>query len=203
MSRSSFPDAACARQWHDLLLAGDGTMPGVICQAFLDPLLAHLRRTFPHEDDHLLQEAVHSALLGYVKHPETYNPDRNPNLGRYLKMAVSGDARNLHSRERRRQRGRKVVELDTLGGNEPVAGGPLLRLIRDEETDQLSRAADAVGASSEDLVVMRLFLKGEKATVVYAAALGLTHLPVQEQEAEVKRAKDRVKKRWRRLKLHG
>lgn len=201
MSRSSFPSREDAQALHARLLAGNPVAAGLACEAFLAPLIAHLRRRFPEEDEHLLEDAADMTLVNYVKRPEKYDPARHPDPGAYLRMDAEGDVRNSRKREGKHHRGRELVELDTVGGNED-GGAPLLRLIREEEREGLRRAAERT-IDSADLEVMRLLMAGEKATAVYAAALNLGHLPQPEQEAEVKRAKDRVKKRWTRLKPHG
>jgi hypothetical protein len=46
--------------------------------------------------------------------------------------------------------------------------------------------------------VLALMLDGERSSAAYAQVLGITGLPAAEQEREVKRAKDRIKKRLER-----
>ncbi len=52
--------------------------------------------------------------------------------------------------------------------------------------------------SLEERRVMDLMLDGERKTRVYAEALGLSGLPAAEQKREIKRVKDRLKKRLER-----
>jgi hypothetical protein len=47
--------------------------------------------------------------------------------------------------------------------------------------------------------VVQLMADGERRSPTYAALLGLGHLPAAEQAREVKRVKDRLQKRLRRL----
>lgn len=202
MSRPPFPSPEDARNLHALLLAGHPGAAGLACEAFLAPLIAHLRLRFPQADDHLLEDAAHLTLVNHVKRPEKYDPARHPDPGAYLRMDAEGDVRNAVRREGKHHRDREFVELDAVSGKEE-GGGPLLRLIRDEDAADFRRAVEAA-SDPTDLVVMRLLMAGEKATAVFAAALGIGHLPPPEQEAEVKRAKDRAHKRWRRrLKPYG
>jgi hypothetical protein len=49
-----------------------------------------------------------------------------------------------------------------------------------------------------DRRVLRLMVDGERRTAVFAAVLGLDGQPAEAQRREVKRAKDRIKKRLER-----
>jgi hypothetical protein len=53
--------------------------------------------------------------------------------------------------------------------------------------------------SAEELRVVMLMLDGERSTDACARVLGLADLPAPEQAREVKRVKDRLGKRLRRL----
>ena len=56
---------------HRALLAGDETATSRIAELFLPLLVARLQREFaPRPDRHLLETAVHDALLSYFLHPQ-------------------------------------------------------------------------------------------------------------------------------------
>jgi hypothetical protein len=206
MNRSSaFPSAEDARALHARLLGEDVTAGGDVCEVFLAPLIAFLHRCFPREDPDLLQSAVDMALVGYIKQPQKYDPQRHPDPGAYLRMAAKGKAMNLHRDEARHRRTRERVELDTLAGNEGGREGPALRLIRDEQDADARQLIAAVEGQCDprDSAVLRLLLDDVKAMAAYAAVLGISHLPIEAQEQIVKRAKDRVKKRLGRYKHHA
>jgi len=209
MNRSSaFPSAEVARALHDRLLAGDGTAAGDVYQAFLDPLIAFLEGQLPREDPDLWFDASVEALTDYVKNPQQYNPQRHPNPSAYLRMAARGDALNSYQREERRRRHRKfVVELeDELGNDSRSDDGPVLRLLtREEEEAEAQRVIEALekDADPDEIAVLHLMFDGVRATARYAAALGISHLPIDEQRRIVKRYRDRWTKRFERYKRHA
>ena len=54
------------------------------------------------------------------------------------------------------------------------------------------------GLSDAESRALDLLLDGERKTAVFAEALGIGHLPMKDQRAEVKRVKDKLKKRIER-----
>ncbi len=54
------------------------------------------------------------------------------------------------------------------------------------------------GLSDAESKALELLLDGERKTAVFAEALGIGHLPTTDQRAEVKRVKDKLKKRIQR-----
>ena len=196
----SFPSADEGLQFHRRLQTADALAPSDVCAAYLEPLLAGLAGGFPRVDPHLLETAAHMTLFAYVRHPEKYDPGRR-DLAGYLRMAARADLLNLLGREKRHHRGRvflSSVELDEEGGNSSGREEePSLRLQRDEEAGERERFLRSVAESLSppDRRVLELMLAGERRDAVYAEALGLGGLPAGDQQRDVKRAKDRVKKR--------
>jgi DNA-directed RNA polymerase specialized sigma24 family protein len=199
----SFPPVADGFALHLRLCDQDSTTPADVCQAYLGPLLAWLESRSRHADPHLLQTAAQDALLAYVQRPQAYDPARL-DLGAYLRMAARRDLLNLLCKERRHHRGRipwGAVEEDEDGGN--LIGReeePLVGLERAEEAEawcQFLRQV-AEGFTEGERGVLGLLLAGERRTAAYAAVVGCGGLPGDEQEREVKRVKDRVKKRLER-----
>jgi hypothetical protein len=188
---------------HLRLAVYDPVAPADVCRAYLGPLLAWLEAKYARVDPHLLQTAVHEALLGYVQRPLSYDPRRG-DLAPYLRMAARADLFNLLSRESRHHQQRiswPAVEQDLEAGN--LSRGeedPADRLEREEEAEASRAILRAVEArcSEAEKRVLALMVAGERATTAYAEALGLAGLPVAEQEREVKKVKDRIKKRLER-----
>jgi hypothetical protein len=177
--------------------------PADVYRAYVDPLLGWLAQNFPGVDDHHLLTAIHDTLLAYVNRPERYDPGRL-DLGAYLRMGARADLLNLLSRERRHQRGRvafSVVELDAESGNLSGSDGePSEHAEREEEAERCRgflREVTKDWACGEKRV-LELLLAGERKDDIYARALGIDDRPRAELEAEVKRVKDRVKKRLER-----
>jgi RNA polymerase sigma-70 factor (ECF subfamily) len=197
--KPSFPPAADGLALHLRLCDQDPTAPADVCGAYLGPVLAWLEGRSRHPDPHLLQTAAEDALLAYVQRPQAFDPARL-GLGAYLRMAAHRDLLNLLAKERRRQRRIapwNVVEEDEEGGNligreeEPLAG-----LERAEEAEEWRRFLVQVAKRLTEVEqqVLGLLLAGERRTAAYAAVIGCGDLPGDEQEREVKRYKDRVRK---------
>jgi hypothetical protein len=126
-------------------------------------------------------------------------------LDAYLRMAATGDLRNLLRRERRHHRHRRDWE-SVEHSPEPWKylgreDDPALRLcIAEAHAEVRARVPARVwaGLSAVERPALELLLQGEHRTEVFARACGLAHLPRAEQEREVKRLKDRVKARVKR-----
>jgi hypothetical protein len=173
-----------------------------VCRAYLQPLLDWLARQFGDIDADLRQMAAHDALFNYVQNPGSYKPDRG-DLAVFLRMAARRDLWNLLQRERRHHRDR--VAWDSVA--DAVADGNLSRdeeapaeLEQAEETRQWRDllAALLTNFTEAERQVLDLMLAGERRTAEYALVLGLANLAPAEQEREVKKVKDRIKKRLQR-----
>jgi hypothetical protein len=197
MTDSPWPPADRAAELHRRLAAADPLAPADFAQAFLEPLAAFLYRTNRQVDEHLCGEAAGRAIVSVVKNPSSYDPAKGE-LAAYLKMAAAGDLKNLLARERKHREGRvdqNPVELADAAGNTPAEGpgdDPGLSF------DHPALAAVIAGLSDVDRAVLGLMRAGERKTEAFAAVLGIGHLPVGEQRAEVKREKERIFKRLRR-----
>jgi hypothetical protein len=179
-----------------------------VLQAYLDPLLAWLAAKYAGIDPHFRQTAVHDALVTYVQSPQSYDPTRS-DLAAYLRMAARWDLANLLKAESKHHQGRvawAVVEEAVDGGNLFRGEDPSLQLERAEETQQWQAFLETLidTFTEEERRVLHLMLAGERKTGVYAKALGLDDRPAPEQEREVKKVKDRIKKRLERgVQGHG
>jgi hypothetical protein len=84
-----------------------------------------------------------------------------------------------------------IVELDPVAGN----------LLQQEEGAQLHQQEEGLMnllQDPKDRQILALRLEGERRTAVFAEILGVSHLPMEVQRREVKRAKDRIDKILRR-----
>lgn len=158
----------------------------------------HLRLRFPSiavgVDPDIYTSAVFDALTDYFKNPGKYDPTKGGLMG-YLKMAARRDMQNLLAKEKRHAKGRvslESVEFRQSDGNdisERVA----------EEIDGRREIEDLKqGMTSEERAVLSLILEGERSTRVAAEVIGIGDRPSAEQAREVKRVKDRIKKRIQR-----
>jgi hypothetical protein len=198
-----FPPPEEGLRLHLRLLAQEADVSADICAAYLTPLEASLAGKFREVEPETLRTAAHDALIHYFDNPAAYDPQRG-DLAKYLRMAARADLLNFLRTEKRHHRGRvawSVVELDEDAGN--LFGGeeePLAQLQRDEEAERCRARLEwlRAGCTPEERRVLDLMLAGERASPVFAAALERSDLPADEQEREVKRVKDRLKKRLER-----
>lgn len=191
------------RALHERLLAGDPLATVDLFSHFAPRLLRRLTARFATTDPELIEEAVSESLLDYFLRPERYDPARRSLRG-YLLMVAERDLLNLLDQHRRRQgrlRPVEAVELDARARKEWAEGDDIAAAIVDDEAAAaLWSEAMTVARTDEERIVQRLRLEGERATAVYAAALGWTDLPPTEQRRRLYQIKDRLDQRWRR---HG
>lgn len=179
---------------HQAVLAGDPTASARAFEALLGPLVARLEFKWPILDRRDIEEQAADALISYVTNPQRYDP-RRAGLLTYLVLDADGDLKNAY-RSPRRQREQLADDVE----DQP---SPRNQTTDDEvfsDDDRLFFAKLRSAFPEEvDRQVIYLLLENERATSAYAEVLGITHLPSEEQRLEVKRVKDRIKKKLGRL----
>lgn len=188
---------------HRRLLERDPVAPADFAAAFLKPLTAWLQKTNSRVDLMACEEAAGEAIVRFLNNLTKYDPQRLE-VQAFLRMAAQRDLQNLLRKERRHQRNRRdwnVVE--QMPGDGKYLGrdhDPSLRL-QIEEARQRQAPPDAVWQhlTDEEQRVWEQMQQGERHHSVYAVIIGVTHLPVAQQRREVKRVKDRLKKRMQRV----
>jgi hypothetical protein len=181
----------------NLLHTGDPLARSDFADAVMEPLVSHLRRCRVEADDDAYWTAAGDAVLSVINNPAVYDPNRGP-LRSFLCMSAEGDLRNALKRERRHHTGREnrdCVELAAADGNTRQES----RVVDGRSFDDPEVAAEVAGFSSADHGVFELMRGGERETAAFAPVLGVGHLPRDEQSRAVKRAKDRIIKRLRRV----
>jgi hypothetical protein len=183
------------REIHERLLAGEVTAPAELAEVMLEPLLHQLTKKFPQlRDPYLLPDAVTDALMSYIKRPTQFDPTRRSLTG-FLFMAGEGDLLNALAKEKRRRQKEiplEDVELGVTAGNSVVEEGSPET---EPERDRLRQELPRIFVDPKDLVMVELMISGERTTGAFVEVLKLQHLPVEQQRREVKRHKDRLKKR--------
>lgn len=185
------PDDELLAAWR--VLVADPTTAGEFMRLTLRPLAEMLAAWQPRADPHVIETAAGDALLAFLRRPAAYDPGRRP-LPVYLRVIARRRLFSELKREGRHHSGRipwDAVELHQSDRNDPV----------DDDLPSLdSPALQAVitGLWDVERRVFDLLMDGERDTPIFAAAMGLTDLPADEQEVEVKRAKDRIKARLKR-----
>jgi hypothetical protein len=183
------------------LVAGDKTATAELAAAFVQPLIEWLIQTNSkaHPDD--CCAAADEAIVNLLRNPAIFDPSQRE-LFPFLQMAAQGDLRNLIAREQRHRRHRKdfsAVELGEDDGkylgreNDPAFG---LRLAEMEQ--ETIPPAVLQGSTDIERQVLELMQSGERQTSRFAEVMGIVDLPKLQQEREVKKTKDRLKKRLER-----
>ncbi len=199
---AAFPPAGDGLGLHVRLCELDATAPADVCRAYFDPLLHFLERAYPGVDPHARLSAVDDVLFKYFQRPQAYDPARGE-LATYLRLAAWRRLQTLLRREKRHVRGKipwSAVEDDPVGAHIPGEEEPSVALERAEEERAYHALLQSLTETftAEERRVLDLILAGERRTAVFAEALGLSDSPPDEQERQVKRVKDRIKKRLER-----
>lgn len=189
------------RGLHARLFDRDPTAPADLAERFLPPLIAWLHHAFGAVDPLLLETIADDLILDLGERPEQYDPDRLP-LTSYLHMAARGDVLNALKREQTRTR-----QLAPLEDVEVSASAR--NTVRAHTSDPANAVESALGDErveamlerfvGRDREVVELIVDGERRTERYVEVLGIQDQPRDEQVREVKRAKDRLKGRMKRL----
>lgn len=189
---------------HRCLLEGSKTASAELAAAFLEPLIERLQRNNPTIPEDLIATAAGDALIALFRNPSSYKADRNKGLFSYLIMSAQGDLLNLLNREkdyRKKHPPLNLVELPDDGGNSFAETDTGLSRLEVEEELRLAEPllrAVREGLDEKECECLVLKLHGERRTEVFAAAMGIEHLPPSEQKEQVKKLKDKLEARIRR-----
>jgi len=201
-SPGSFPAEEAARRLHERLRdPADRTATGDFADAILYSLILWLQCTFPRSESMDCAEAASDTIWNLCKHPDRYRPDRGELIA-YLRMSAVGDLKNVEAKTRCRTS--REISLESVE-HSPEAGKylgqevdpslPLLMAEAQELAKQTRPKVQPANLTAAETAAWALMERGERRTAAYAAALGITDLPVDKQRREVKRVKDRLKKR--------
>jgi RNA polymerase sigma-70 factor (ECF subfamily) len=201
------------------ILAGDPTVAADLYEIFFEPLQGELASKFDDQvrDPSMIDSIVIDTLLNASKLGARYDPARG-SLWTYLYIDVEGDLRNELARLRKSKQqevslaaplndsglsvedlieDRNVdIETQTLERLEPAILDSLPPVVKLETV--LGCAATIV-TNAKDEQLLHLILAGERRTETYAAILGIEELPADQQQRDVNRHKDRLKRRLTRL----
>ena len=183
---------------HNRLLSDDPVATEEIFNIVAPELERHLRLRFPSlaagVDPDIYVSAVYEALTDYFKNPGKYDSSRS-GLVTYLRLAARRDMQNLLRKESRHVTGRislESVEFSRSDGND------ISERVADDLDFQRLVEDLAQRMTSEERAVFSLMLEGERSTEAAAEAMGMGHLPPEDRARDVKRVKDRIKKRIQR-----
>jgi hypothetical protein len=140
--------------------------------------------------------------MNYAKQPASYKPELK-SLFSFLKMSAEGDLLNKLAQQKRRIARMKLVSLEDVALGVPDGNINIEEevIARQEVKSrlQLLKNQQAVTTNEQDERILELMQAKVRATAEYARVLHIEHLPEEEQRAEVKRNKDRLRLRLKRL----
>lgn len=184
---------------HSRLASGDPTASADLIETAYGPLIRYVlkkHRAFGIDQDRARDLAL-NALADLAERPEQFDPAKGGSLFGFLCMAVDGDAKNAGRNERNRAEkfSLHAVEVREVGGNS-LETTPEVRM---DAQRILDKHGPDIIVDDGDREVLALILQDERDSAVYADALGLGHLAPEDRSAEVRRRKNRLEARLKRL----
>jgi len=190
---------------HKLIQSGDDLAFAKLCDKYLEPTInkvGHFNWQMHLSDSSLITEVVIDSFYGYFYNPDKFNPEKQT-LEKFLVIDAEGDLKNVWAKKKRHQQKFEVikneVEVEEQFGN---SEGEKIRNLNTPSQIMIDKEADGILNaelkkyldSERDIEMANLILARERDTSVYAGVLEITHLNFKEQQQEVKRNKDRIKK---------
>jgi RNA polymerase sigma-70 factor, ECF subfamily len=195
-----------ALEVHQRLLSGDPTASLDASELILGPLVARLRAKWPTLDEIYCYDAATEVLVQYLKAPERYDPSKSSVIG-WLAMQAHGDLTNDYQSKQKRFEKSWVVESDLPARPESEDPAKLEDLLPTTQLGArlgpsriLANVYEAFPDERDRQLIWHV-IDGSRSTDEAAEILGLTHLTGEERTKEVRKNKDRIKTRLRRLNL--
>jgi len=162
-------------------------------------ILALYENLYKDLDKEDIWTIVTDSILNLTEVPNKYIPEKGTSLINFIKMDIEGDLKNLRDKQIRNKNKFIDVELSESNGNRDIDyDTPEIKIVHKEITNRLTEAVNSIFGNELDRHLAWLILDEERKTEVFAKILNLEQLPKLEQEREVKRHKDRIKKRLER-----
>jgi hypothetical protein len=176
------------------LIEADDYATHQIFDLYYGPLIDWLRGRFPAVSWDRLEEAAALCMTDLMHQPLRFDPQQKSLRG-YLCMAARSDLLNILRRDGKLHQEEPVfwnsladrVAVGLAAGNGD--GGELLAAL-----ERFQATLDDV-----DRLALNLMLDEERRTHCYVEACGLEHVAREDQPTEVKKLKDRLKKRLKRF----
>jgi len=155
----------------------------------LPRIRALLQRRMRGVETAVIVEAAEDAILRYLNRPPRWK-QRAGLLTFLVAIAMNRALTRLAQEGRRTARERALASLQVaVSGAAAVQEGRL----------ELTSVQHRIAKSPSERCFLAVLLHGERKTEAYAQALDVTHLPAAWQRREVKRVRDRLLARARRL----
>jgi RNA polymerase sigma-70 factor, ECF subfamily len=197
-----------ALEVHKRLLDGDPTASLDATDLLLDPLVKRLRARWPGLPyAEACEDAAVEVFVTYLQAPDRYDPTRSALLT-WLTMQAHGDLLNDHASPQKAFERAWLVESalspDSDVGDAPVLGdqNPWFDAVPSHNASAvLAAIREAFPEERDRWLIWLVCVEGSRSTDEAAAVLGLMDLPPAARTKEVRRHKDRVMRRLRRLGL--
>lgn len=199
------PSPTWQQQRHDRILQDDVTAFAELSEYALPHLIGFLQQLFPNQETHQHEIVAIDTLMTYLALPEKYKPEKLT-LFAYLRMAARGDFLNAIDKETRREQRLHPIDDPSLQEQLPnldllTQTGKLDEWLETHtqlsRTELLQKLDDDLDKTDKEILL--LMFDGVRDTTRYAEVLGISDLALPQQQAEVKRAKDRLQKRLQRF----
>ena len=197
-----------ALEVHQRLLRDDPVAPADAVELLLDPVVAYLRYKWPdivYTDD--CRDAAVEVLVTYLADPSRYQPTQSSLVGWLVMQAHRDLINDYDSRPKRFERlwlVESALPVDPDTGETPRLGEQVPSFDTVPEIDGstvLAAVREAFPDERDRRLIWLMCIEGSHSTEDTAEVLGLSGLPRAERTAEVRRHKDRVMRRLRRLGL--
>ena len=182
---------------HADVRAGDPTAWSRTFTTLLDPLIDALGFKWPSLcGTERLRDFAIDSIMSYLQAPDHYDPSKS-SLLTYLRIDAHGDLLNEHDRMKRALDAEERVAVEVA---DEQRKGAIDEYSSDREPPPMTFAQirDAFPDERDRRAVL-LLIADERSTEMFAEVWDVADLPADEQFAAVKRNKDRVKARLRRL----
>jgi hypothetical protein len=190
---------------HKLIQSGDDLAFAKLCDKYLEATIKKVRNfnwQMHLSDSSLITEVVIDSFYGYLYNPDKFNPEKQM-LEKFLVIDAEGDLKNVWAKKKNYQNKFEVIKNDvefdeqfgkSESGKVRNLNTPNQILINNEASKILEAELKKHFNADKDIEMANLILAKERDTSLYAEVLGITHLEFEEQQQEVKRNKDRIKK---------
>lgn len=193
---------------HQRLLRSDPVAPADAAELLLDPVVAHLQYKWPdivYTD--ACRDAAVDVLVTYLADPSRYQPTRSSLVGWLVMQAHRDLVNDYDSRPKRFERlwlVESALPVDPDTGETPRLDEQVASFDTVSEIDGSSALAavrEAFPDEHDRRLIWLMCIEENHSTEAAAEVLEITDLPLAQRTAQVKRRKDRIMRRLRRLGL--
>jgi len=181
----------------EMLFQQDDTVIHRILDFYGYKLAMFLARKYGR-DAAFVHDIVTDAVIQLWQNPDKYDPSKS-SLKTFLARDVEGDLLNALAQETRKKKSGILVELEPNTRNIET-GEDLVQLVFTEEVATEIRRffASILPHETDQRLAWLIEIEQTRETAHFSEELGISHLSLQDQESEVKRAKDRIKAQLKR-----